>query len=870
MAVGTFRAQTISLHKTQTLQHECVAMIICDRYNKTSRKECHKLPVFIIIIMSEPAVTAPAPSAAASAPSVSAQTFTINGTFNGDNIVNNNVNNNVNVVKIRGMNVTRDGRVYLPDQLPLLKKNANEDLLKQWLYVLPHISTKSEKYPEECIPQVSNESINDLKAVLNTLHDLAAKVGRNVAEQHIIKAFKSELYRGRPPKSIDEIKLVLQSSDRHPVDLAKWVANTLSFNDHFYRTTLKDELNKEGAKGCRVTKPWTFQLSGPNGTTGKDSKPTILQAATRGFSRTKHRLSSIKYGGEFCLSFRKPDKKKGQKDKFYVTLSDEKGNHSYLVIDKKGKPQLEALERTPTLDKLPGLLHGDERKLSAMESLHDMGSSFVEAAKDEGMSLDDIIRIVRKAFNPNGSIEPEPSEGDFDDRKLSEIDVSPMSRINVSEKLSFDQDETNQVHVPSLPEDALHLMQSQMFQQMQSQIYQLQSQNFQQMQSQNFQQNSQHMPPPGFSTGQVMQFQNLQQTQAQNLHPNGPVQQGTGSNTGAPSAQSQQMQSQNFQQNSQHMPPPGFSTGQVMQSHSSQQMQAQNFNPNNGPVQQGTGGYTGAPSAQSRLETEFGQNAKKVNEEAVDESPSKDADEESDYDEDKYGVPSKIIDRTTHKGEVYYTCYWEPSKSGTEYPLPSSAKKTDLEQIEGIQDMIDQFEKEWKQKAAAKTVPSYFIIPYFQSISTLIPFVHVTYYSHKAEKASKKKNAAKVSTMCHVRFIPTNRQVILTSLCVSNMKSTESEKIQQKGTAKTVPHFIIPYFQSIFTSFLFVHVTYYSHKAKKRTKEDAEVSTMRGSSLQSSSNLISLRFARYHHIQKGIPTALFEHNLIIFIVNTFH
>jgi hypothetical protein len=330
------------------------------------------------------------------------------------------------------------------------------------------------------------------------------------------------------------------------------------------------------------------------------------------------------------------------------------------------------------------------------------------------------------------------------------------------------------------------------------------------------------------------------------------------------------MQSQNFQQNSQHMPPPGFSTGQVMQSHNSQQMQAQNFNPNNGPVQQGTGRNTGAPSAQSRLETEFGQNAKKVDEEAVHESPSKDADEESDYDEDKYGVPSKIIDRTTHKGEVYYTCYWEPSKSGTEYPLPSSAKKTDLERIEGIQDMIDQFEKEWKQKAAAKTVPSYFIIPYFQSISTLIPFVHVTYYSHKAKKASKKEKAAKVSTMCHVRFIPTNRQVILTSLCVSNMKSTESEKIQQKGAAKTVPHFIIPYFQSIFTSFLFVHVTYYSHKAKKRTKEDAEVSTMRGSSLQSSSNFISLRFAGYHHIQKGIPTALFEHNLIIFFVNTFH
>jgi hypothetical protein len=71
---------------------------------------------------------------------------------------------------------------------------------------------------------------------------------------------------------------------------------------------------------------------------------------------------------------------------------------------------------------------------------------------------------------------------------------------------------------------------------------------------------------------------------------------------------------------------------------------------------------------------------------------------------------------------VYYTCYWEPSKSGTEYPLPSSAKKTDLERIEGIQDMIDQFEEEWKQKAAAKTVPSYFIIFFQVGISIVLKF----------------------------------------------------------------------------------------------------------------------------------------------------
>jgi hypothetical protein len=55
-------------------------------------------------------------------------------------------------------------------------------------------------------------------------------------------------------------------------------------------------------------------------------------------------------------------------------LADGRGSLTYLAIDKKGNSQLEALEHTTTLEKLPGLLSGDNKKL------HALGSSFVEAA----------------------------------------------------------------------------------------------------------------------------------------------------------------------------------------------------------------------------------------------------------------------------------------------------------------------------------------------------------------------------------------------------------------------------------------------------------------------------------------------------------
>jgi hypothetical protein len=128
------------------------------------------------------------------------------------------------------------------------------------------------------------------------LHDQAAQVGNEVAERMIIEGFKNERYSGRAPKSLSKIEQVIESSTRDPIELAKEVVKLkrLHYNDHFYRTTLKDELNKEGAKGSTATRPWTFDPSEPNGKQGKDPKHTILQVAIRGFSRKRATLNNVK------------------------------------------------------------------------------------------------------------------------------------------------------------------------------------------------------------------------------------------------------------------------------------------------------------------------------------------------------------------------------------------------------------------------------------------------------------------------------------------------------------------------------------------------------------------------------------------------
>ena len=88
------------------------------------------------------------------------------------------------------------------------------------------------------------------------LHDQATKVGNEVAEKKIIEGFKNERHYGRTPKSFSKIKQVIESSTRDSVELAKEVVRHLHdpFNVNFFQTTLKDELNKEGAKGSTVTR----------------------------------------------------------------------------------------------------------------------------------------------------------------------------------------------------------------------------------------------------------------------------------------------------------------------------------------------------------------------------------------------------------------------------------------------------------------------------------------------------------------------------------------------------------------------------------------------------------------------------------------
>jgi hypothetical protein len=48
-----------------------------------------------------------------------------------------------------------------------------------------------------------------------------------------LKALKNEHYNMRAPKSLSEIKQVIKSSTRDPIELAKDVVKRLHYNNHF-------------------------------------------------------------------------------------------------------------------------------------------------------------------------------------------------------------------------------------------------------------------------------------------------------------------------------------------------------------------------------------------------------------------------------------------------------------------------------------------------------------------------------------------------------------------------------------------------------------------------------------------------------------
>ena len=128
---------------------------------------------------------------------------------------------------------------------------------------------------------------------------------------------------------------------------------------------------------------------------------------------------------------------------FFVPLDDGNGGRAYLAVNKKGNSQLEALDQTPPLENLSRLLSGDERRR------HAMVTSFIEAAKENGESLGDIIQFVSDVYHRNKSIGPKPKEdedGWLIDNLLHKNDIlndkldSPSSIfLAVGKKLSFEE-----------------------------------------------------------------------------------------------------------------------------------------------------------------------------------------------------------------------------------------------------------------------------------------------------------------------------------------------------------------------------------------------------------------------------------------------
>jgi hypothetical protein len=131
--------------------------------------------------------------------------------------------------------------------------------------------------------------------------------------------------------------------------------------------------------------------------------------------------------------------------------------------------------------------------------------------------------------------------------------------------------------------------------------------------------------------------------------------------------------------------------------------------------------------ASAGVQAEFAQNTKEDKEEPVVEFPPNETyREEPSYNQDTHGFVGKIIAKRKTGNIMECSCIWQASKSGKVWKDPTWEPRMHLINV-GCKDMTKQFEKDLKSTEfekqqqhlkKAETVPSYFIISYFQIIFT--------------------------------------------------------------------------------------------------------------------------------------------------------
>lgn len=379
---------------------------------------------------------------------------------NDDKVSNDDMESNLTPVVSKDLSFDVHKRVILPNAfIPTVKKDITLSHAAQWISYLPYMSLKhKDRYPVYQREELKEE----MKSVMIGIWNQCYQMGEDAFEDFVIKQHSGLEYNGKPLSNIKEVAAMYEGNGPDAVEeesgdpfyLAKLaydlILSQTGNSSPFMREKIFEEVVKIGSK-CNPS--WTIQLFPIDRKALNYNCHRLVTIAGKGAQNKKQKFNSIMYGSAgIGLALTKPKRTEGEEsssvtaksisarstkrsktmltNKWFVPTDWSINNRKvYVTIKTDTYAPLANLDRTPTM----------KQARSAVNELclHQCAVRFINKARSEGKSIDQVLDLIKIYFNSKDgdrispSKSPDEGKGNFvGDGLISSLDLSPIGNSN--------------------------------------------------------------------------------------------------------------------------------------------------------------------------------------------------------------------------------------------------------------------------------------------------------------------------------------------------------------------------------------------------------------------------------------------------------
>jgi len=335
--------------------------------------------------------------------------------------------------------VDNQKRVILPNSfIPLVKKEITLAYAAEWICYLPFLSTKY----EHAHPVYQEEDYKrDMKDIMTAIWDKCYQYGEDAFEELVIKNHSGILYNSNPLTKMEDVAAMYEGkgsdgeNDPDPFHLAKQayerIHSQTSASSPFMRDTVFRGIVNIG--GSKFDPKWTIEQFPKDRKANNFNAHRMVSIAGKGVQAKKKIFNSISYGSaEIGLALIKPNlyhsqeqesskaakrAKTMRENRWFVPTDWNKFGKGrvYITVSKDRYAPLSSLLETPDMKQL-------RSAVSELE-LHQCAVRFIDKARSEGKSLDQVLDLVKTYFkSENGDCNPPSESPGVEKRGMSEMD----------------------------------------------------------------------------------------------------------------------------------------------------------------------------------------------------------------------------------------------------------------------------------------------------------------------------------------------------------------------------------------------------------------------------------------------------------------